>query len=312
MEQTVVVYQAYGNTDVLNEARYSILSFLIHHRNVSDCSIVVYTDQPSFFSDLSFGAIGVKVRPMYEMEIRRWKGPYKFVHRVKIEMLRDVCNTFSGNIFYLDSDTYVRGSLLDSFKAINNGQFVMHVLEYYFATHRGKQLGRFRRHLKRNREKHNLSFDFEFWNAGVIGFNTRFRSLLEDVLQITDTIYAFHPKHIVEQMAFSNVLYNANKVIFPSDQYIYHYWKFKEFRKVLGEFFAINDGKGANELLDRVASLDPLRLHQPKLEWEKHSSLYRWFAQRLTGRTWEMPPCELRAGVVPSSSVESARTEVGR
>ena len=74
------------------------------------------------------------------------------------------------------------------------------------------------------------------WNAGVLGFNTKYNYLLKDVLAFTDREYPRFPKHIIEQFAFSVYFQDAGGIK-AAAYCTFHYWNLKEAGQQLASFF---------------------------------------------------------------------------
>jgi hypothetical protein len=90
--------------------------------------------------------------------------------------------------------------------------------------------------------------ELAMWNAGVLGFNTRYRYLLDEVLAFTDSEYPAFPKHIIEQFAFS-VFFQQTDMVKCAAPYILHYWNLKEARQVLASFFSHFKAKSWDDLV---------------------------------------------------------------
>ena len=79
-----LIYQAYGNPDILNEALFSIISYL---RQPISATVIVYTDNPAHFRAVLGEMAGVAYIFIYSKKWREWRGEINFVHQVKIKVL---------------------------------------------------------------------------------------------------------------------------------------------------------------------------------------------------------------------------------
>ncbi len=299
-----IVYLAHGSQAVLDQVVFSILSYLhVLDEFPRDTRILVYCDRPELFSKLLSDLSFLKCEKLESDQIRSYRGTADFVHRVKIKVLQEVLRTHSGNMIFVDADTAFLRSPAPLFEYINRGLFVMHVRE--------RQSRHFMRFLQSldslvatadlpnaNGRPALRPSSVVMWNAGVIGLSAEKRPILNAVLTMTDTILPLVPKKpktirsVCEQFAFSYV-FQVEGVVLPADQYIYHYWDFKEeFGTVLREFFAHCDGRPLMQMIEATARIPPRRLHQPKLEYDRLSRLPK-LLRKLRGKRWEIPDWEI-------------------
>ena len=294
-----LVYQAYGHHDILNEALYSILSFIRlkqagHHRDVE---IIVYTDSPALFTDTLGPRTDIHLEPINDAIIRQWRGDIDFVHRVKINVLIDCFSKYNGNLLYADTDTVFSQEISELFEAMAQGKVLMHALEARIEDRNSIMVRKLAAGLKKSMftaadgTTFTIPLTTPMWNAGVLGIPLQYKGLLQEVLSITDQSYRINPMHISEQFAFSYVLGKSATVI-SAEPYIYHYWNFKEFRQVLAAFFEHNKGQDIDTLIARIGLIDTQTLHQPKLQYEALPMLRRSL-KRKSGKPWQLPAYRL-------------------
>jgi hypothetical protein len=233
-----LVFQAYGNEAILQECVFALLSFSKWHKkeDLDNVEIWVYTDKPEFFQQFKNCRLPLNFRIVDATLIKQWRGAIDFVHRVKIEILRDFVKDHSGNILYLDSDITFLQPISEMVQRIEHGDLYMHVNEGIVAEESNPIFRKLNRFLKQNNSGAITPERVAMWNAGVLGF-TNANSLLEEVLQFTDTIYPKFPKHVVEQFAFS-LFFQKQQNIHAASPYILHYWNLKELRPLLASFFS--------------------------------------------------------------------------
>jgi hypothetical protein len=220
-----LVLQAYGREDIKAQALYAVWSALAWSDGVP-LEVHVYTDDAAWLAPL-----GERVRPrlLTPEEIRAWRGPRDFVHRLKAEMIRDVVRRHpGGKLLYVDGDVSFRSSPAVVFDRIGPGRAVLHVREYDIASHPTKQLRRFRRRMRgvtfRGRP---VELGHAMWNAGAVGLDGSHYALLDEWLAMIDEVYEQWPYWIHEQWALSQLLERAGAVS-PADDVIFHYWAQKE------------------------------------------------------------------------------------
>ena len=297
-----LLYQAYGKPEIAFEALYSILSYLKVSEGLpadEQAQIVVYTDQQALFETyLNQVPKPIRYEPMPAELITEWRGEINFVHRVKIKRLQDFFSRELGNVLYVDTDTVFLSDVSPVFQKIGRGELYMHIQEGTLQSRQNRIFDKIYRFLQPldfafrvDGQRIEVPAKTEMWNAGVLGINDRHKNLLQRVLHFTDAVYPQLPMHIIEQLGFS-LYFTQNRTVLPAYNYIYHYWNFKEFRGVLGQFFDANKGKTTPELIARLHKIDPQELIKPKLEYENLRGWRRTW-RKLSGVKWKLPEYEV-------------------
>jgi hypothetical protein len=297
--QNALIYQAYGGMDFVNECRYALLKYLQVYNLTppADTAVVIYTDTPDAFADFEpfFHQLGT--RQLTKETAQNWRGTINFVHRVKIEMLLDFGQRFSGNVLYCDTDTYPVAPIEPLFAEIESGRFFMHQYEGMIDKKENPSFHKWEQFLSTKPIHYNnqrVAFDksLRMFNAGVVGLNSQYRELLQDVLALTDAVYAQFPKHIAEQFAFSYVLQKRG-VVRPANHFIAHYWNLKEFRRLLHTFFTRNAEESIPNLIKKLHVLDAMKIQEEKNAYERLSFLQK-LVRNVSGRGWKIAPYEKR------------------
>ncbi len=236
-----IVFQCYGNEGVFHECAYALLSLsrVYNGGGPANTQIWIYTDNPEWFAFLRNPGLDIRFRKTDSAEITRWRGAIDFVHRVKIEVLKDFTATHPGNILYCDTDVVFLSPIEPMLQAISAHKLYMHVMESTVSSRSNPILTKLDTYLRDNvpMQVHGKPlWDLAMWNAGVLGFHTTHRLILDDVLSFTDSEYPKFPKHIIEQFAFSVFFRQADKIK-AAAPYILHYWNLKEVRTLLASFF---------------------------------------------------------------------------
>ncbi|MGI4883654.1 MAG: hypothetical protein ACRYFR_01695 [Janthinobacterium lividum] len=283
-----LLYQAYGNPNVLNEALFSILSYL---RQPVGARVVVYTDNPAHFQRVLGDAEAVEYVPIAPAQWQAWRGEIDFVHRVKIEVLRHAAARYAGNLLYVDTDTVFLQPLAEVFGALGRGERFMHVGEGRLRD--GNALNRKINHaLQQDAGRTALaggpiSPDTQMYNAGALGLRSADAPLLAQALALTEQLHRLYPKHVMEQLAFSVVLARAG-VVRAATPWVYHYWNLKEIRPALAALFAPAGPRPLAAWQARAAALDVPALAEGKARFRQNPgwrrAVLRWF-----GRDWRMP-----------------------
>jgi hypothetical protein len=220
-----LVTQAYGRDEIRAQALYAAWSALAFADGL-DLALHVYTDDAAAFAPLGAAA---DVRVLSPSEIRDWRGPHDFVHRLKPLLIRDLAGRFPDEkLLYVDADVIFTRPVREVFDRIGPARAVLHVREYDIATHATKQLRRFRRRMRRVTFRDRpVALDHAMWNAGAVGLDASHFLLLDEWIAMVDEIYAQWPYWIHEQYAISQLLQRAGTVS-PADDVVLHYWDRKD------------------------------------------------------------------------------------
>ena len=131
----MLLYQAYGSAEIINECKYSLLrlyeTYQCHQQQPP--LAIIYTDQPAAFN--SFQAkLSLNLQAISAQQIQQWKGPHNFVHLVKIEVIKDCLLHYPGKIIYTDTDTIIEKPLDDIFSNISSSSVFFHEFEGSLAS----------------------------------------------------------------------------------------------------------------------------------------------------------------------------------
>lgn len=286
MDNCYIVMQCYGNEGVFLESAWAFLSLSRLYPNAADLpEIWLYTDNPQWFSRFQDCKLPLKFRQIDQALIQQWRGAINFVHRVKIEVLRDFCDSHQGNVLYLDTDVVFTHRIEELWKGVQAGNLYMHVMESVVSSEANPVTRKLNAHLKANSYLPGPPInDMPMWNAGVLGFHTSKKHLLGDVLQLTDTLYAGFPKHIAEQFAFS-VVFGRSNSIKSTAPFLLHYWNLKEVRTLIHSFFSYFNNSTWDTLIRYSALIQMHVLMQEKMNFYYNRSI----AGKIKKQLWQPP-----------------------
>lgn len=230
-----LVAQSYGRKNEYLRTIFSIWSYYAHvSPDLRRTKTLLYTDDPDFFKAF-FREIPVTYIVLTPQRMKAMRGENDFLHRMKIAIIADAFEQTTGNVLYLDGDTFFIGSPSDLSGRLSARQLFMHTPEYSFRSMLELPLpsgAPFHAVLAHIREKEftmaggrKQKFDDGLfsWNAGVMLLHREIKDLLPDVFAITDQLYAGTRNHASEQYAFSLVLQSYARLE-ACDQVVYHYW----------------------------------------------------------------------------------------
>jgi len=277
-----LLYQAYGNKANINEAKFSILSFLKVSSPATTTStyIVIYTDQPEQFN-LFHEIKTIIIQHITKEILTNWFGPMGFVHRAKIKIIEDFFSKYPlSNLIYTDTDTYFIADPSSIFADIASGNLFLHQFEGVADSAKSNSLkGPLGKKTHKLIKQHTFILpgdnkiiipeSLELWNAGAIGINSSYAQFIPEIEALTDEIYKISKIHIVEQIAFCYFLQTRQKLKGLTET-IFHYWNFKELRPELERFFDNNKNEPLEKLINHsTMALNPVRLIKPKMAYEK-------------------------------------------
>ncbi|HET7897297.1 MAG TPA: hypothetical protein VFL47_06500, partial [Flavisolibacter sp.] len=193
--------------------------------------------------------------------------------------------------------TYITTSIQSIFDGLQAGDFYLHQYEGIIDKRTNSSFHKWEKFLSTTPLAYNgktVSFNtnLKMFNAGVVGLNSRQKDVLEDVLALTDVVYAKFQKHIAEQFAFSYCLQKAGTIHFAEDK-IAHYWNLKEFRQLLKKFFAVNAEESVPNLIKKLHRIDAMAIQVEKNSY-KSLPFFQKFMRNLKGKTWKIETYEKR------------------
>ena len=282
-----LIYQAYGSPAILDECLFSILSYL---RQPTAATILVYTDNAAYLQAILGDLREVVYVPIEPEQWQAWRGEIDFVHRVKVEVLRHAAAHYAGQLLYVDTDTVFLKSPEALFAALAQGERVMHLAEGRLGD--GNTLNR-----KINRALRPLASQLppavtigpatRMYNAGVLGLRSTDATLLNEVLALTEQLYHYYPKHVMEQLAFS-VIWAREGMVREATPWVYHYWNLKEIRPALHALFTTTAARSLAEWQARASRLDVPALAEGKAAFRQLPG-WRRAVRRWLGRGWQLP-----------------------
>jgi hypothetical protein len=292
--QNYIVYVAYGNINNLNECRYSLLKYIDAYPSdlLNNTSIVIYTDQPHFFKPFALYSNSIIIKELSLVQIKEWRGINDFVFRPKIKIIQDFFSTYTGNLLFCDTDTYVLTSLQPIFSSIERGDFYMHLYEGILGDRSNAYFKKWDRFLSTNPIEYNkkelqYSNQIQMWNSGVLGISSENSNLLDDILSLTDAIYQKFPKHIAEQFSFGYCMQQRGTIKSATDN-ILHYWDVKkEFRIVLEQFLERYKDVDIATLIQKARQLDVYSMQKEKDSFKNLNSFEK-LKNKLRGKHFDI------------------------
>ena len=253
-----LLYLVFG-TNIQNhfQAHFSILTFL--RQGQGDLRITVLTDAPEFYRHLG-AAITVQV--VEAATLREWEGEFKFFWRVKIKAMEQAARQHPElPLLYLDSDTFLYGSLSALRQHLGAGQALMHEAEGLLSALPSKTERRMWQQVQgQSFGGVAMTPQHAMWNAGAVGVPAeRSQEAIALALAICDDLCRRQvTPRLIEQFALSVALAETYG-LHPARPYIGHYWSAKEeWNEVISAFLLESHlrGRSVAEELAALASFD--------------------------------------------------------
>ena len=211
---TNYVYLLYGTSeDAYTEAAYSI-GTLRMRLDAGDSRIIVFTDQPDKVKDWPVICESVAG------ELAAMRGRTNLIHRAKLCVLLKCFERYPGNVFYLDSDTFVRGDIKRLAGRLVPGTAIMHRFES-----RNPEIGLagFQTTLA-GKIAYRFSADSQMFNAGAIGLHREDREVVRLALELCDAILDSGNRiHTAEQFSISEALRISKVKLVEARKVVTHY-----------------------------------------------------------------------------------------
>lgn len=274
------MYQAYGQREVVQQMLLSVLTLRGQYPGGLPCEVRIYTDQVAELSAFFSGEPGVRLVAITAAQIRQWRGSIDFVHRVKLELLREAALTITGTLVYLDTDTFFTAPPMPVFEQVSDAVSLMHIRESTMSEPISPLFGKVGRFVKRRTftvagSPVRIPVTTAMWNAGVIGVSPRNALLFTPMIELTDQLYGGYQKHVMEQLAVSFYLHEASEIR-PADAVIGHYWRQKpEYTAAIASFLARHPT--FQSALQAMAEFPwpPPPAESPKRKWYDLGALFR-------------------------------------
>jgi hypothetical protein len=215
---TNYIYLLYGQQDdCYLEAAYGI-GTLLKRIDAQTSRVIVFTDREEKIK--KWPVICESIAP----DLVAMQGPTRFIHRTKLCVILRCLDKYSGNLIYLDSDTFVAGDINLLANQLNPGTTIMDSFE---SKNPLPELTGFQT-LLAGKIHYAYTKNSVMNNAGVIGLHRSDRRLAEEALALCDALLATgNRRHTIEQFSISETMRLADTKIIKSHGVIIHYVKAK-------------------------------------------------------------------------------------
>jgi hypothetical protein len=271
--QNFIVYRA-NTTDEIYECSYSLLKYLTVY-NVKpplDQTVVIYTSQPAMLE------IYGPFFNQFELKDVQPSNPSS------LALLKHFFKDHVGNALYLDTNTYPIAPLEPLFSDLAKGH--SYVLKWNSIT--GKKNGSDKT-LQRI-ELGESSFETDIselkkWNDSVLGFNSQYKELINEILEQTSKARSQLKPELVEKWLLHSNLQGLN--VRTAGHVIAQYDDLKEFGNLLRKFFTKYQEESVPNQLKLIQHFDAAMIQQQKKAFQS-LPFHQKLLKRLTGQHWSI------------------------
>lgn len=226
MKDNQLIYIAFGDETYQTEAFFSIASAIARNLETPEFffDINVYTDNPDFYKNLP-----VQTHPIN----KDWYGEINYHFRLKPAVVYENADKHKKTIL-IDTDTFFKKSPKYLFDKVTENNLLCNS--------------------KKNMSKDSISSEtqtvikqhdllkenFIHLNSGVIGINSKTKYILEDTINIIDSLHPQLPNlYTLEEFALALAVSQKNIELVECTELIHHYWSRKEiFRKKVQHWYS--------------------------------------------------------------------------
>lgn len=278
-----LLYIVFGdNLSYHLEAYLSIRSF--QKQLTADDRIFVLTTKPEYYHHAH-----VEILAIPEQQILDWQGPHHFFFRVKILAMDYLQKHYpSEHLLYLDSDTFLYGSLEALRQRLNEGKGLMHIREGHPSEMSGGSLKMWKLVKGHTYGGITLGERHDMWNAGVTGIPaSKAEKTIAASLAICDGMLDDGANTFILEQYSSSVSMAENTLLTEAADHIGHYWgnkaEWENLSKDLLLLAYMKESTVEEELeaiTDKLLLTTPVYVHKSSTAAKLHKQIDRFFPMR--------------------------------
>lgn len=246
--------------------------------------ICVITDHPEFLRNA-----GVEVLTITAEQKDDWMGPHHFFFRTKIMGMAYLHQCYpDDDLLYLDSDTFLYGSLAALKERLGKGHGLMHRREGrpQDISHTGRRL--WKAACGHTYGGITIGEQHLMWNAGVVGLPCgKVSQTVDSAISLCDGMLDDgNNEFITEQYSYSIALAEHTPLTYSSD-HIGHYWGNKPAWERVATEMAVQAYLKGQSIEEELQTLDlgqlaltPYYSHRPSTAEKLHKLIDRLFKER--------------------------------
>jgi hypothetical protein len=218
---------AYGDAPGVYRQSLMLLLSLVAHAP-EPYELLVATDRPECY--VWFGT-RVEIEYLDFPRLEAWRGPSPFSMRQKLELARaatptpesGLSRTMPAATVLLDADVIATKPLAPFVKRLLAGELFMHKREYVFSESHRAGNRKLWSSLRRAREFSFNSTD-AMWNSGVLAVPTADRALLDQAIDLYDSLGQAGLRHFATEQLVEGVILGRTGRLYAAQEWFTHYW----------------------------------------------------------------------------------------
>lgn len=211
------LYIQYGKNDIYRRELLYSLKTLRDFHDLSRDDVFVYTDNPSAYVDIPATIVSIKD----DISIYQTGGYHFRIKPCVIYRALEEINNLEQLIF-LDTDTYIKSSLLNKIRMIDKKTALMNSFELK-NPYPNDSLDEIN---LRSGKIYSYTEESVMFNSGLIGIEREHKGIFLDCIDIIDAMRMNNFKsHTIEQCALSEAFRINGFRTIPVDSEIFHYWR---------------------------------------------------------------------------------------
>jgi len=226
MKNNQLIYIAFGDKTYQTEAFFSIASAIARNLETPEFSfdINVYTDNPEFYKNLP-----VQVHPIN----KDWYGKINYHFRLKPAVMYANADKYKKTIL-IDTDTFFKKSPKHLFDKVKENNLLCNSKKSISKDSISSETRAV------TKQHYLLKENFIHLNSGVIGISSKTKYILEDTINIIDSLHPRLPNlYTLEEFALALAVSQKNIELVECTELIHHYWSRKEiFRKKVQHWYS--------------------------------------------------------------------------
>lgn len=278
-----ILYVVFGdNLSYHLEAYLSIRSF--QKQLTANDRIFVLTTKPEYYRHAH-----VEILPITEQQILDWQGPHHFFFRIKILAMDYLQKLYPReHLLYLDSDTFLYGSLEIIRKRLNEGKGLMHIHEGHPSKMSGGSLKMWNIVKGHTYGEITLSKKHDMWNAGVTAIPAcKAEKTIAASLTICDGMLNDGANTFILEQYSSSVSLAENTILAEAADQIGHYWGNKAEWELLSKELLLLSYMKESSLEEEFEAISnklllstPIYVHKPSIAAKLHKQIDSLFPKR--------------------------------
>jgi hypothetical protein len=274
-----ILYSSTGNTDHINECRYSLLKYLaIYNLKPPDIGIIINTNAPAAFESFM---------PFFkQFELKQTKEGQP----VKLELIKTFLSSGEHNVLYLNADSYFIKPVGTIFESIRAGNLLFY--KQIISVDKGQVIHsqKIREYLSGSTitiDGNKISFpqNKHFYSTEVIGINSSHIPLLKKMSALYFKLSAVLPSNPSEE--FACTYYASNEAVQTVENTISSYRNFSEFKNLLRLFFKKNEEENIPNLVKLVNHIDAETILHEKNQYNSQPFVKKLIST-LSGKAWSV------------------------